>query len=45
MDFITRVERGSSVGYLDAGLEREDIIVLCILKAISADLRSKVLNT
>ena len=43
-DFVTRVERGSTVSYLSEGLKKEEIVVLCVLWAIPADLRSKVLQ-
>ena len=43
-DFVTTVEQGSSVCYLEKGLNREDILIHCILQEISAELRAKVLQ-
>ena len=43
-DFMTQVERGSIVCYLSVGLNKEEIIVLCILRAIPGELRSKELQ-
>ena len=43
-DFITRVEQVSTVCYLEKGLKHEDVLILCILRAISSDVRAKVLQ-
>ena len=43
-DLITRVEVSASVCHLENGLKREDILILCVLKSVSGDLRTRVLQ-
>ena len=42
--FITRVEQGSLICYLEKGLNCENVLILCILRAVSSEVREKVLQ-
>ena len=43
-DFLTRVENQASVCSIEDGLNKEDILLLCILRATSQETRTKILQ-
>ena len=44
MDFLTRVESQASVCNIESGLQKEDILLLCMLRATNQDTRTKILQ-